>query len=157
MILVIDHYDSFVETLARYVREAGFDTRIINQDMMGAPDIAALEPTAIIFSPGPGGPDATGVSVPLIKSLVGHVPMLGVCLGHLAMAAAFGGVIRRAEEPMHGKASPITHKATPLFDGLENPFDAGRYHALIVAHLPACLSATAYSCLLYTSDAADDL
>jgi len=71
--------------------------------------------------------------------------MLGVCLGHLAMAAAFGGVIRRAEEPMHGKTSPITHKATPLFDGLENPFDAGRYHALIVAHLPACLSATAYS------------
>ena len=71
--------------------------------------------------------------------------MLGVCLGHLAMAAAFGGVIGRAEEPMHGKTSPVTHKATPLFDGLENPFDAGRYHALIVAHLPACLSATAYS------------
>ena len=145
MILVIDHYDSFVETLARYVREAGFDTRIINQDMMGAPEITALEPTAIIFSPGPGGPDTTGVSVPLIKSLAGHVPMLGVCLGHLAMAAAFGGVIKRAEEPMHGKTSPVTHKATPLFDGLENPFDAGRYHALIVAHLPACLSATAYS------------
>ena len=145
MILVIDHYDSFVETLARYVREAGFDTRIINQDAMRAPEIAALEPTAIIFSPGPGGPDTTGVSVPLIKLLAGHVPMLGVCLGHLAMAAAFGGTIARAEEPLHGKASPVTHKATPLFDGLESPFDAGRYHALIVAQLPPCLSATAHS------------
>ena len=86
MILVIDHYDSFVETLARYVREAGFDTRIINQDEMSAPQIAALEPAAIIFSPGPGGPETTGVSLPLIKLLAGHVPMLGVCLGHLAMA-----------------------------------------------------------------------
>ena len=140
MIVIIDHYDSFVETLARYVREAGFDTRIINQDMMGALEIATLEPTAIIFSPGPGGPDATGVSVPLIKSLADQVPMLGVCLGHLALAAAFGGVIRRAEEPMHGKTSPITHKATPLFDGLENPFNAGRYHA----------------CLLYTSPSPRD-
>ena len=145
MILVIDHYDSFVETLARYVREAGFDTRIINQDEMSAPQIAALEPAAIIFSPGPGGPETTGVSLPLIKLLAGHVPMLGVCLGHLAMAAAFGGTIGRAEEPMHGKTSPVKHKATALFDGLENPFDAGRYHALIVAHLPACLTATAHS------------
>lgn len=145
MILVIDHYDSFVETLARYVREAGFETRIINQDAMGAPEIAALEPTAIIFSPGPGGPDNTGVSVPLIKLLSAHVPMLGVCLGHLAMAAAFGGALARAVEPLHGKASPVTHDASALFDGLENPFDAGRYHALIVAQLPACLTATAHS------------
>ena len=145
MILVIDHYDSFVETLARYVREAGHEARIINQDAMGALEIAALNPTAIIFSPGPGGPDNTGVSVPLIKLLSGHVPMLGVCLGHLAIAAAFGGMVGRAAEPLHGKASPVTHDATPLFDGLENPFDAGRYHALIVAQLPDCLTATAHS------------
>ena len=145
MILVIDHYDSFVETLARYVREAGFEVRIINQDAMGAREIATIEPTAIIFSPGPGGPDNTGVSVPLIKLLSAHVPMLGVCLGHLAMAAAFGGTLARAVEPLHGKASPVTHDASALFDGLENPFDAGRYHALIVAQLPACLTATAHS------------
>ena len=82
---------------------------------MGAPQIAALEPAAIIFSPGPGGPETTGVSLPLIKLLAGHVPMLGVCLGHLAMAAAFGGTIGRAEEPMHGKTSPVKHKATALY------------------------------------------
>ena len=145
MILVIDHYDSFVETLARYVREAGFDTRIINQDEMDAAAIAALAPRAIIFSPGPGGPTTTGVSVPLIKLLADRVPMLGVCLGHLAMAAAFGGTVGRADEPLHGKASPVTHAATPLFEGLANPFDAGRYHALIVAQLPDCMRATAHS------------
>ena len=145
MILIIDHYDSFVETLARYVREAGFETRIVNQDAMGAPEIAALEPTAIILSPGPGGPDNTGVSVPLIKLLSADVPMLGVCLGHLAMATALGGSLARAIEPLHGKSSPVTHNTSALFDGLENPFDAGRYHALIVAHLPACLMATAHS------------
>ena len=130
MILVIDHYDSFVETLARYVREAGLATRIINQDMMGAPEIAALEPTAIIFTPGPGGPDTTGVSMPLIKLLAGHVPMLGVCLGHQAIWTAFGGSLMRVDPPMHGKLSRLNHEGTGLFAGLQQDLTVTRYHSL---------------------------
>ena len=145
MIVVIDHYDSFVETLARYVREAGHETRIINQDDVSAGDVVALNPDGIILSPGPGGPENTGVSMPLINLLDGRVPILGVCLGHLALAAAYGGPVTRAREPMHGKSAPISHEGGTLFSNMPNPFNAGRYHALIVSDLPACMSATAHS------------
>ena len=140
MIVVIDHFDSFVETLARYVREAGHETRIIRQDSDVA-GVLALNPQAIILSPGPGRPDTTGVTLPLLKKLPSHIPVLGICLGHQALAQHLGGKIDRAQEPRHGKASAIHHAGDGLFDGMGNPFEAGRYHALIVDALPPdCVS-----------------
>jgi len=140
VIVVIDHFDSFVETLARYVREAGYDTEIIRANA----DVAAildLEPDAVILSPGPGGPADTGVTLSLLDRLPTGTPVLGICLGHQALAHYLGGKIGKAQEPRHGKASDIHHAEDALFDGMDNPFTAGRYHALIVSDLPAdCVS-----------------
>lgn len=144
MIIVIDHFDSFVETLARYMREAGHETRIMRQDN-DADAVLALQPQAIILSPGPGRPDATGLTLPLLKKLPASMPVLGICLGHQALAQHLGGTIAHAQEPRHGKASPIHHNGDALFDGMENPFEAGRYHALIVETLPPNCVALAHS------------
>jgi anthranilate synthase/aminodeoxychorismate synthase-like glutamine amidotransferase len=140
MIIVIDHFDSFVETLARYIREAGHATRVMRQDVC-ADAVLALEPQAVILSPGPGRPENTGVTLPLLETLPAHIPVLGICLGHQALAHYLGGAVSQAQEPRHGKASAIHHNEDALFAGLENPFDAGRYHALIVDKLPLdCVS-----------------
>ncbi|MCH1542905.1 MAG: aminodeoxychorismate/anthranilate synthase component II [Alphaproteobacteria bacterium] len=140
MIVVIDHFDSFVETLARYIREAGHATRILRQDSDVAA-VLALEPQAIILSPGPGRPDTTGLTLPLLGQLSPDIPVLGICLGHQALAQHLGGTVERAQEPRHGKASAIHHAGDALFDGMGNPFEAGRYHALIVEALPQdCVS-----------------
>jgi anthranilate synthase/aminodeoxychorismate synthase-like glutamine amidotransferase len=144
MIVVIDHFDSFVETLARYVREAGCEVRVIRQDA-DPETVLALAPQAVILSPGPGGPETTGLTLPLLRELPPHVPVLGICLGHQALAQHLGGTIGRAQEPRHGKASPISHNGDALFDGLDNPFAAGRYHALIVETLPDRCTALAAS------------
>ncbi len=145
MILLIDNYDSFVYNLARYVRELGCETRVIRNDQLSLADVSSLAPRAIILSPGPCTPNEAGISVPLVREYAGVVPILGVCLGHQAIAAAAGGRIIRAEEPIHGRTSWIRHSRTALFEGVANPFLAARYHSLIVdeATLPASLTVTA--------------
>lgn len=130
MILVIDNYDSFVETLARYVREAGFEPRVARNDAMTTDDVAGLNPQAIILSPGPYTPSEAGICKDLPK-VFPQTPMLGVCLGHLAIAEAYGGETIGAQTPVHGRSSRIHHGGEELFRGLPNPFEAGRYHALI--------------------------
>ena len=132
MILILDNYDSFVFNIVRYCEELDAETRVLRNDALSVDEIAALKPDAIIVSPGPCGPDEAGVSLPLIRALSGRVPILGVCLGHQCIGQAFGGVVTRAERPMHGLASKIDHEGTDVFAGLPNPFNAGRYHSLIV-------------------------
>ena len=132
MILILDNYDSFVFNIVRYCEELGATTRVMRNDAVSVEEITALEPDAIIVSPGPCGPHEAGVSLPVIQNLSGRVPILGVCLGHQCIGKAFGGVVTRAERPMHGLASKIDHEGTDVFSGLPNPFQAGRYHSLIV-------------------------
>lgn len=134
MILVIDNFDSFVHNLARYVGELGFARQTIRTDEIAVADALAMKPEAIILSPGPCGPDEAGISIPLVQAAAAHgIPLLGVCLGHQAVAAAFGGRILRAPAPVHGKPSKILHEAGDIFEGLPVPFVAGRYHSLIAA------------------------
>lgn len=132
MILILDNYDSFVFNIVRYCEELGAETRVLRNDTLNVDEIAALQPDGIIISPGPCGPDEAGVSLPVIRALSGRVPILGVCLGHQCIGQAFGGIVTRAERPMHGLESKIDHDGTDVFAGLPNPFRAGRYHALIV-------------------------
>jgi anthranilate synthase/aminodeoxychorismate synthase-like glutamine amidotransferase len=147
MILVIDNFDSFVHNLARYIGELGFERRTIRTDEISVQEVLALKPAAILLSPGPCGPGEAGISVDLVKAAAAHhIPLLGVCLGHQAIAAAFGGRIPRAPRPMHGKASAIHHQCTDFFARIPSPFVAGRYHSLI-AELPegGPLRATAHT------------
>lgn len=144
MIVVIDHFDSFVETLARYVREAGFEVATVRQDTPLA-DILALNPQAVILSPGPGRPETTGVTLALLAALPSQIAVLGICLGHQALAHYLGGTVSKAREPRHGKASDIHHRGDDLFADMDNPFTAGRYHALIVDALPPGCTALAES------------
>ncbi|HUQ70768.1 MAG TPA: aminodeoxychorismate/anthranilate synthase component II [Planctomycetaceae bacterium] len=145
MILLIDNYDSFVHNLARYVRELGHETVVVRNDAVSVADVLAQSPQAIIISPGPCTPAEAGVSVPLIQSLAGRIPLLGVCLGHQAIGAAYGANVIRAPEPVHGRVSWVRHEQTPLFRQVSNPFRATRYHSLIVdeATLPPALQVTA--------------
>lgn len=131
MILIIDNYDSFVETLARYVREAGMATHVVRNDAHTVSELIAMQPAGVIVSPGPNGPAEAGVSLELISRTPVAIPMLGVCLGHQCLVETVGGRTVRAQEPMHGDASPIHHDGEGLFAGLPNPFLAGRYHSLI--------------------------
>ena len=144
MIVVIDHFDSFVETLARYVREAGHQTLVMRQNV-SVNDVLREKPRAVILSPGPGGPENTGVTRDLLAALAPHVPVLGICLGHQTLAHYLGGRVARAQEPRHGKPSPLHHDGHFLFDGIASPFEAGRYHALIVDALPEACRAIAHS------------
>jgi anthranilate synthase/aminodeoxychorismate synthase-like glutamine amidotransferase len=138
MIVVIDHFDSFVETLARYVREAGHKSLVMRQNV-SVNDVLRENPLGVILSPGPGGPENTGVTLDLLAALPPHVPVLGICLGHQTLAHYLGGRVSRAQEPRHGKPSPLSHEGHFLFNGIPSPFEAGRYHALIVDALPdAC-------------------
>ncbi|MDA0833407.1 MAG: aminodeoxychorismate/anthranilate synthase component II [Planctomycetota bacterium] len=138
MILLIDNYDSFVYNLSRYLLELGCETRVVRNDRLSVTEIAEMKPEAIVLSPGPGEPAAAGVCIALIQQLGKRIPMLGVCLGHQAMAAAYGGRIIRAPEPFHGRTSLITHHDQSIFVGLSNPLRVMRYHSLIVdeASLP---------------------
>ena len=135
MIVVIDHFDSFVETLARYLREAGERVEVMRQDA-AVQDVLALKPKAVILSPGPGRPEQTGLTLPLLEALPDTVPVLGICLGHQTLAHYLGGTVEHAKEPRHGKASDMYHHGDALFANMDNPFSAGRYHALIVSRLP---------------------
>lgn len=147
MIVVVDNYDSFVHNLARYVRELGWETRVVRCDAVTVDEIAAMEPSHIVLSPGPCTPNEAGVCVPLVRRLGPAIPVLGVCLGHQCIGQAFGGQIVRARRPMHGKASRINHDGAGVFAGLPDPLSATRYHSLVVEarDLPEELVITAWS------------
>lgn len=147
MILLIDNYDSFVYNLARYVGELGYERIVKRNNAISIAEIDLLQPSHIIISPGPCAPLQAGISMEVIRHFGPRIPILGVCLGHQAIGQEYGGVIARAEKPMHGKASQITHNAKNIFAGLSHPLRVGRYHSLIVAseNFPDVLEVTAYS------------
>ena len=144
-LVMIDNYDSFTYNLVQYLGELGADVDVRRNDAITLDEIAALRPDAIIISPGPCTPREAGVSVPAIQRFAGDIPILGVCLGHQAIGAAFGGDIVRADRIMHGKTSPIRHDGRGLFAGVPDPFEATRYHSLLIdpKTLPAELEITA--------------
>jgi anthranilate synthase/aminodeoxychorismate synthase-like glutamine amidotransferase len=146
-LLVVDNYDSFTYNLVQYLAELGAEPAVHRNDAIGLDDVAAFAPDAIVISPGPCTPREAGISVPLIQRFAGRIPILGVCLGHQAIGAAFGGAIVRAPRIMHGKTSPIHHDGRGLFAGLPDPFDATRYHSLVIdpATLPAELERSAWT------------
>ncbi len=146
MLLMIDNYDSFTYNLVQYFGELGEEVRVFRNDKITLEEIENLRPARIVISPGPCSPEEAGISVPAIRKFAGKIPILGVCLGHQAIGAAFGGNIIRSAYLMHGKTSPIHHDGKELFKGLPNPFEATRYHSLVVERgtLPACLEMTAW-------------
>lgn len=145
MILVIDNYDSFTYNLVQYLGELGEEVKVARNDEISIQEIEALAPDHILISPGPCTPNEAGISLELLQHFKGIIPIFGVCLGHQAIGQAFGGNVIRAERLMHGKTSPIHHNGTSVFEGLESPFTATRYHSLIVEResLPDCLEITA--------------
>ncbi len=145
MLLLIDNYDSFAYNLVHYLGELGAECRVERNDALGVDQALSLRPEAIVLSPGPCTPDEAGICVELARRAAGRLPVLGVCLGHQAIAQAFGGRVIRAPLPVHGKPSRISHDGTGLFRGLDNPFTAIRYHSLTVERdsLPDCLTVTA--------------
>lgn len=132
MILVIDNYDSFTYNLVQFLGEMGADLQVVRNDLLTIADIRAMQPTHIVISPGPGTPDDGGVSLDVLRELGATVPVLGVCLGHQCIGQAFGGVVLRAPKVMHGKTSMIYHENDEMFAGMPNPFEATRYHSLII-------------------------
>jgi anthranilate synthase component 2 len=147
MILLLDNYDSFVYNLARYVRELGETPVVHRHDAVTVDDVAAMAPSHIIISPGPCSPAEAGISTDVVRRLGHRIPILGVCLGHQCIGAAYGGEIVRAGQPMHGKTSMIHHQNAGIFRGLPNPFRATRYHSLVIApaSVPAALEIIATS------------
>ncbi|MFM8552540.1 MAG: aminodeoxychorismate/anthranilate synthase component II [Nitrospiraceae bacterium] len=145
MLLMIDNYDSFTYNLVQYLGELGEDVRVYRNDKITLDEIEALKPQRMVISPGPCTPKEAGVSVAALQRFAGRFPILGVCLGHQSLAAAFGGEVLRAGRLMHGKTSMIHHDGKTIFRGLANPFEATRYHSLLVnrANLPACLEVSA--------------
>jgi anthranilate synthase component II len=145
LILLIDNYDSFVHNLARYFERLGCETRVARNSATGVDEIASTAPEAIILSPGPCTPDRAGCSLELVRRLHESVPMLGICLGHQAIAEALGGRVVRAREPVHGQTSSVHHAGRGVFEGLPNPLVGCRYHSLAVeeSSLPACLEVAA--------------
>lgn len=145
MILLIDNYDSFVFNLARYFRELGQEVSVVRNDRVTVTEVADMRPAAIVLSPGPCTPSESGICVDVVRQMGPSIPLLGVCLGHQTIAAALGGEVVRAAEPIHGRTSLVEHDARRLFAGLPNPLTATRYHSLIVSEetLPDCLRPTA--------------
>jgi anthranilate synthase component 2 len=147
VLLVIDNYDSFTYNLVQYFGELGEDVRVIRNDAIDVPGIAALAPDRIVISPGPCTPDDAGISLAVLERLAGTVPILGVCLGHQSLGQAFGGKVVRAKSIMHGKTSRIRHEGKGMFAGIPDGFEATRYHSLVVERdsLPDCLEVTAWT------------
>jgi anthranilate synthase/aminodeoxychorismate synthase-like glutamine amidotransferase len=145
MVLVIDNYDSFTYNLVQYLGELGADVQVIRNDAASVDEIAVMRADRIVISPGPGRPEHAGVTMGVIERLGETTPILGVCLGHQAIGAVFGGSVVRATAPMHGKTSTIEHDGRGVFTGIDGPFVASRYHSLIVADagLPAALEVAA--------------
>lgn len=147
MLLMIDNYDSFTYNLVQYLRELGEEVVVYRNDKITISEIEELHPERLVVSPGPCTPTEAGLSVSVVKHFAGQLPILGVCLGHQSIGQAYGGRIVRGERLMHGKTSPIFHDGRELFDGLPEPFDATRYHSLLVERtsLPECLEVTAWT------------
>lgn len=147
MILLLDNYDSFVYNLERYAVELGFQCLVVRNDKITIDDIAALQPSHIILSPGPCTPNQAGISLDVVRAFAKTIPILGVCLGHQTIGQAFGGKVVAAHQPMHGRASRIYHNHKGIFKQIENPLQVARYHSLIVEKesLPDCLEILALS------------
>ncbi len=145
MILVIDNYDSFTFNLVQYLGELGQEIRVYRNDAISTSEIERMAPNGVVISPGPGRPENSGIIVEVICALAGNMPILGVCLGHQAIGYAFGGRVVSAPRIMHGKTSQIFHDRRTIFEGLENPFRATRYHSLVVSPegFPDCLEISA--------------
>ena len=147
MLLVIDNYDSFTYNLVQYFGQLGVEQKVFRNDQITVEEALALNPDRVMISPGPCSPAEAGVSCDMIRAFAGKKPLLGVCLGHQAIGHVYGGRVLRAPNLMHGKTSPVFHNNTDLFQGLPNPFNAARYHSLIVERetFPACLEVTAWT------------
>lgn len=148
MLLVIDNYDSFTYNLVQYLGELGAEMRVVRNDEVSVDDIESeIAPATILISPGPGTPTGAGISLGVIERFAGKLPILGVCLGHQAIGQHYGGKVVRAPEPVHGKPVEVHHDGRTIFDGVEQDFQAGRYHSLIVERdtLPECLEISAES------------
>lgn len=144
-ILLLDNYDSFTYNLLHYLAGLGAQVEVMRNDAITAQDVLVKKPDGIVISPGPGTPEGSGICLELIQAASGNIPIFGVCLGHQAIGQVFGGQVVRAQAPMHGKVSKVHHRGKTVFAGLPSPFDATRYHSLIVARegLPECLQITA--------------
>jgi anthranilate synthase component 2 len=147
MLLMIDNYDSFTYNVVQYLGELGAAVHVVRNDQIDIAGIKALQPEKIVISPGPCTPNEAGVSMEVIEAFAGQLPILGICLGHQSIGQVFGGRIVRARQVMHGKTSPVHHRGEGVFAGLSNPFEATRYHSLIIeqASLPDCLEITAWT------------
>ncbi len=146
MILVIDNYDSFTYNLVQYLGELGAEVRVVRNDAASVADIEAMQPAQIVISPGPGDPSDAGISKEVIRQLGPKIPLLGVCLGHQCIGEVYDGRVVRAGRLMHGKVSPVYHYGDPLFTGIPSPFEANRYHSLIVEEpVPDGLTITAFT------------
>lgn len=146
-LVLVDNYDSFTWNLVQYLGELGADVRVFRNDAIDVAGIRRLRPRALVISPGPCTPDEAGVSLEAIRALAGTLPILGVCLGHQAIGQAFGGKVVRNDRIVHGKASPVLHRGDGIYAGLPSPFEAGRYHSLVVerASLPRALAVTSWT------------
>ncbi len=147
MLLMLDNYDSFTYNLVQYFGELGCEVKVVRNDEMTVEEALALKPEHVVISPGPRNPDKAGISMELIEACAGHIPLLGVCLGHQSIGQVFGGDVIRAKTIMHGKISSVYHNNNDVFTGLNNPFSATRYHSLVVDRdtLPDCLEITAWT------------
>jgi anthranilate synthase/aminodeoxychorismate synthase-like glutamine amidotransferase len=146
-VAVVDNYDSFTYNLVQYLGELGAVTTVFRNDAVSAEDLAAMEPAAVVISPGPCTPDEAGISLEVVRRLGATTPLLGVCLGHQAVGQAYGGRVVRAPQVMHGKVSEVHHEGVGVLEGLPRPFVATRYHSLVVERdsLPGCLEVTAWT------------
>ena len=147
MLLMIDNYDSFTYNVVQYLGELGADVQVHRNDEITIEQIKALNPEKIVISPGPCTPNEAGISMEVIKTFAGKLPILGICLGHQSIGQVFGAKIVRAEQVMHGKTSMINHNDAGVFKGLTNPYEATRYHSLVICknHIPDCLEVTAWT------------
>lgn len=147
MLLMIDNYDSFTYNVVQYLGELGADVQVYRNDEIGLEEIERLDPERIVISPGPCTPNEAGISMAVIEAYAGKLPLLGICLGHQSIGQVFGGKVVRARQVMHGKTSMIYHNDSGVFSGLPNPFEATRYHSLVIEQtsLPDCLEVTAWT------------
>lgn len=147
MLLMIDNYDSFTYNIVQYLGELGADVHVVRNDEITVDDITALAPEKIVLSPGPCTPNEAGISMAVVQQWAGKLPILGICLGHQSIGQVYGGKVVRARKVMHGKTSPIHHRGQGVFRGLSQPFEATRYHSLVVEKdsLPSCLEITAWT------------
>ena len=147
MLLMIDNYDSFTYNIVQYLGELGAEVEVVRNDQIDVAGVETMKPEKIVISPGPCTPNEAGVSMALIEAFAGHLPILGICLGHQSIGQVFGGKVVRARKVMHGKTSQVHHRGEGVFAGLSNPFEATRYHSLVVERgsLPDCLEVTAWT------------